>query len=646
MKKKSTSQSAFFNLRVLIGLFTVLAGVFLALVGFGTFSAQAQKPTITQSINPLLLPPGFDCAQIHTLGLNRMESLRAGAIMIACGEAQGGKPSPAAAFSKFVQGLLPAPLAYGATDKNLITGAEIFSHITQSETFAAANPDNPDQIVVAYNDSRDWGGGGQFIDISAASVSTDGGTTFTRLTTAQGRSPFANTTGDPVALYNRSTGSWHTIWIGDSACGGGLGGFRSTTPWDPNSWTTHYCVNANSFDDRESGAVDQNPASPFYGRLYVSWNDFDTINADIFVRFSTNDGTSWTSRQVSSGGFFRNVQITTDLMTGDVYIAAMNEMNGGLTNRANRFYKSTDGGNSWSLVYSGPTFPAPGRTTCPNSYFACMFTGGGGYWRHMGWGQHGARNGIVHYVYDSRNTGNGDPANVFYIRSTNGGTTFSAPFQLNTDTGTRAQWQPNLSVAEDGSLLAVWYDERETTNCVKGDETVPCYRMWARKSTNEGVSWLADMEFSDVVTPLPGQPDPGIIAEYAGDYDYSYHVGNEHLHPWTDGRVTINSQSQQDAFFDKEGGGGGGGIPCGDLVSFQARCQSDGTRRRIQARLTLTDASHSGEQVTITVDGNPNSVTIIGNRAQLQINNPAVGQHTVELTDPAGCFAPVVTTCN
>ena len=53
MKKKSTSQSAFFNPRVLIGLFIVLAGVFLALIGLGTFSgltassAQAQqKPKI------------------------------------------------------------------------------------------------------------------------------------------------------------------------------------------------------------------------------------------------------------------------------------------------------------------------------------------------------------------------------------------------------------------------------------------------------------------------------------------------------------------------------------------------------------------------------------------------------------------------
>src|SRR6266508_1857617 len=45
MKRKSTSQFAFFNLRLLIGLFVFLAGVFLALLSFGTFSsAEAQSP--------------------------------------------------------------------------------------------------------------------------------------------------------------------------------------------------------------------------------------------------------------------------------------------------------------------------------------------------------------------------------------------------------------------------------------------------------------------------------------------------------------------------------------------------------------------------------------------------------------------------
>ena len=80
--------------------------------------------------------------------------------------------------------------------------------------------------------------------------------------------------------------------------------------------------------------------------------------------------------------------------------------------------------------------------------------------------------------------------------------------------------------------------------------------MWARKSTDGGTTWQPEATFSDVVTPLPAQPDPFIIAEYAGDYDYSNSVGNTHLHPWTDGRVAVSGASQQNAFIDRDGSGG------------------------------------------------------------------------------------------
>src|SRR6266704_6477256 len=161
MKKKSTSQSAFFNLRVLIGLFVVLAGVFLALLGSGVLSsataqsviqAMTKNKIITDSKNPLV-PNGFDCSKIHELGIDKQENMRAGAIMIACGEAQGGSASPFRAFAQLIQNLL-APLAYGTTDVDLVTGAATSPNVTQSETFTASNPDNPNQIVVAYNDSR------------------------------------------------------------------------------------------------------------------------------------------------------------------------------------------------------------------------------------------------------------------------------------------------------------------------------------------------------------------------------------------------------------------------------------------------------------------------------------------------------------
>src|SRR5712691_8640033 len=159
MKKKSASRSAFFNPRLLFGLSIVLAGVFLALAGLGTFSAitasSAQAQQKHKIINVQGLPPGFDCSTIHEKGIDKMENLRAGFIMIACGEAEGGSASATGTFSQFVQRLLPAPLAYGAADVDLINNPSpetSYPHITQSETFSTANPDNPNQIVVAYND--------------------------------------------------------------------------------------------------------------------------------------------------------------------------------------------------------------------------------------------------------------------------------------------------------------------------------------------------------------------------------------------------------------------------------------------------------------------------------------------------------------
>ena len=160
-----------------------------------------------------------------------------------------------------------------------------------------------------------------------------------------------------------------------------------------------------------------------------------------------------------------------------------------------------------------PRFPGPGVTAV--GYFACMFTDGGGYWRHEGWGEPAAFNDVVHLVYAQHGAG-ADAGDVYYIRSTDSGVTFSAPFKLNTDATTRPQWQPNISVSPTGTLFATWYDARESANCTEGNPAVPCYRMWSRKSNDNGATWLPDDTFSDVVSPLPGQSDPGIQADLCG----------------------------------------------------------------------------------------------------------------------------------
>ena len=102
----------------------------------------------------------------------------------------------------------------------------------------------------------------------------------------------------------------------------------------------------------------------------------------IFVRFSTDNGLTWTNERQLSTTFFRNVQITGDKVTGDVYVAAMDEMGGGLTNRANKIYRSTDGGNTWTNTYTVPRSLAQAvalRASSP------LCTPAPRYWRHMGW---------------------------------------------------------------------------------------------------------------------------------------------------------------------------------------------------------------------------------------------------------------------
>src|SRR5262245_16317382 len=142
MKKKTAPQSAFLNLRVLIGLCIVLVGVVLVLAQIGVFSAAAQGviqamtrgKIITQSTDPLV-PAGFDCSTIHEKGIDKQENFRAGAIMIACGESPGAVSSATSTLGpigRFIKKLL-MPLAYGATDVNLITGNESSPNITQSE---------------------------------------------------------------------------------------------------------------------------------------------------------------------------------------------------------------------------------------------------------------------------------------------------------------------------------------------------------------------------------------------------------------------------------------------------------------------------------------------------------------------------------
>ena len=178
----------------------------------------------------------------------------------------------------------------------------------------------------------------------------------------------------PASAIRRVYDAMHSKWIAvflASGCGGqGLGVWTSN---DGVTWGTGPCAHSGGSDDRESSWVDNNPSSPFYGRAYISWNNFAVGGGAVQVVWSNDGGATWTAPVTVVGSFFRDVQMTIG-PDGHVFVATMDEGGGGLGTRTNIVRISTNGGANWSSVTMGPGFPGPGVGLCSsNSYFAMMY---------------------------------------------------------------------------------------------------------------------------------------------------------------------------------------------------------------------------------------------------------------------------------
>jgi hypothetical protein len=206
---------------------------------------------------------------------------------------------------------------------------------------------------------------------------------------------------------------------------------------------------------------------------------------------------------------------------------------------------------------------------------------------------------------------------------------------LNSDATTRPQWEPNLSVSPAGTLLATWYDARESASCTRGNPAVPCYRMWARRSNDNGVSWLPDDMFSDVVSPLPAQPEAGTIV-YVSDYDYGSALATKHLSSWVDGRVPINGISQQDAFTDRElvaqapmaqsafsrkthGAAGTFDVPLPLTGSVGIECRSGGATNDYQMIINFANSVTVGSASVTSGAGSVSSFTVSGSQVTVNL---------------------------
>ncbi len=534
------------NWRFIIPMLALLLG--LALSAGGAFAGVPATSPLKPAAEPQVKTAPFNCARMKEMGIEKQMNFHASEILAACSGMKFQLPNDAptnadlSVIAKSGNGKSVNPNDYGGTDRNASSSAGdgAYPKVTQSESMVWGHGNT---VVVNYNDSRT-----SPACYAGYSFSTDGGTTWTRPGGAAGASPLCTghgtNYGDPIVVWNDHLSAW---FIGDLATGCGGQGIGMWTSPDGQTFTPSACAHSGTSDDRQSMWVDNAPTSPFYGRMYVSWNNF-AAGQNIYVVYSDN-GTTWsTPVQVQTGGFIRNVQDTgSPNGDGAVFIAGMNESGGGLSSRTNIMYRSTNGGAAWTAITMGSPFPGPGDALCDNPYFAKISP----IWRHMGWGQPavgpqiGGQN-VVHYVYAAHGSG-ADTGDIMYTRSVDNGSTWSTPVRLNTDTGTRVQWMPSLAVTNGGSVMASWYDRRDTTN---ND-----YKWYGNMSRDNGATWQGDMPVSDVVITQPLQPDTAVQACYAGDYNYHSADGQNLYMTWTDGRVLINGNPQQDVFFDKAVGG-------------------------------------------------------------------------------------------
>src|SRR4051812_25048271 len=255
-----------------LGLATLLALIGVMLTG--TIAAQATTGKSQSGT----------CASIERLGLEQQMNVHASQILAACGRGPASPQSSQSSSAQFSSLGVLSPQIYGGPDVNEITGGEgNYPNVTQSEsqTWAQGNT-----VVTTYNDSRSAPN-----CYSGGSYSTDNGVTFTNLNTRPFCSGHGTGFGDPVVVFDQAHAKWIAVFLA-SGCGGQ--GLAVWTSPDGITWAPGPCAHNGGSDDRESGTVDNNPSSPHFGRMYVSWNDFASAQ-QIRLIHSDDGGATWSA---------------------------------------------------------------------------------------------------------------------------------------------------------------------------------------------------------------------------------------------------------------------------------------------------------------------------------------------------------------
>jgi hypothetical protein len=107
-----------------------------------------------------------------------------------------------------------------------------------------------------------------------------------------------------------------------------------------------------------------------------------------------------------------------------------------------------------------------------------------------------ATGNTVYLTYAAEVTGTGDEGDIFFTKSTDGGSTWSSSVRVNDDLTTNDQIHPEIAVKPNGDIDIVWYDKR----------SLPSDDMWdvyITRSTNGGTTFATNLRVSDASFSAP-----------------------------------------------------------------------------------------------------------------------------------------------
>ncbi len=378
------------------------------------------------------------------------------------------------------------------------------SGMTQSEVHIAVNPNNPNILLGGSNAANNsptitYVNQGYY-------VTTNGGQTWYGSDSLPHK-PSGMYRSDPVVAFDQY-GNMYFNTLEYSSTVGDLVTLKSTN--NGLTWSTPVAVpNPGPDEDKNWIAIDVNPASPYYGYIYTAYTEFQSTDPNYrkleFSR-STDGGLSFSAPVNMSGtaGYLHqgvNLAVGTN---GDVVAAYTHYPTSTLTSSHVAFAKSTNGGQTWTQTFVVQNIfdirgnlTKGGNTIRVNSfpYIAVDHS-------------NGPRRGWIYITYAARPAA-GQAPNIYLVKSTDFGATWSSPIQVNSEPANRDQWFPAIAVdPADGSVNIVYYDSRNYPN---NDST----EVYLSRSIDGGNTW-EDIKVSDRAH-LP-RAIAGLATGYQGDY--------------------------------------------------------------------------------------------------------------------------------